>query len=299
MKRILLFAFILSTVLACSRKDERFTEDGYKYIVHVDSGGRKPQLGDYVTIELVYKTEDTVLLDTRKEGPYRFKLDHIPFKGSFESDLLLMGKGDSATFYVPADSLYKHLFVKNGVVSIPQSETPLKKGSFVMYDIKLVNVQDYVEAEQEMMLRESEMEKKEAEILSQFIVKNKIKETPDSRGIYKVQSLSGKGREADSLSTLSVFFRGRLMSGKIFNLTQKDKPYSFILGKKDVIDGWEYSMLGAREGDRFTLIIPSKHGYGAEGMIDTKTGEYIVPPYSTLVFDIIVLEIKDPSVAVK
>ena len=51
--------------------------------------------------------KDSVLRDTHKEGaPFQMLLQVPPFKGSYEEGLTMLGKGDSAKFYVSADWLF-------------------------------------------------------------------------------------------------------------------------------------------------------------------------------------------------
>jgi FKBP-type peptidyl-prolyl cis-trans isomerase FkpA len=300
MKNSILILSLLFILFACKDTKERFTPSGFRYVVHTEMNGTKPKIGDYVTLEIRCETDDTVLIDTRKIGsPYRFRLDKVPFAGSYEDGLQYIGVGDSATFYVPADSLFNHLFPDAAEKKIAQSGTKLKKGTYVRYEVKMVKVQDYVSAEQEMQMRFSQLEKEEKKMLADFITKNKITEQPDEDGLIMLFTKHGNGAPADSGKMITVFFRGRLMDGSVFNASSKDRPYQFTMGTGEVIDGWEKAFSRARNGDMFTLLMPSKLGYGEEGLLDTRSGKYIVPPYSPLIFDVVVAGVDDPSIAVK
>lgn len=298
MKKLLSSCCILLSIFACSNRNEHVTENGLRYVLHVEKGGKKPQKGDYVTMELVCHTDDTTLIDTRKLGsPFRFQLEKIPFAGSYEEGLMLLGEGDSATFFVSADSLYHSIFGEND--SIPQEETKMKKGGTILYDVKILKVQNYVEAEQEMQVRFAKMEKEEMRVLADFISRNKITDAPDSSGLYKIMTMKGNGPAVDTGKVISVYYRGRLMDGTIFNSTQKDKPTYFVPGRSQVINGWEIAFKDAHVGDRFSLIMPSKLAYGEEGLKDPATGKFIVPPYSSLIFDIAVAAVTASPVAAK
>ena len=76
------------------------TASGFTYRVYKNIDGPKPKVGDYVTIHLVNRTaDDSILFDSRKAGqPMRFRLERIPFEGSFEEGLTYISPGDSATF---------------------------------------------------------------------------------------------------------------------------------------------------------------------------------------------------------
>lgn len=300
MKQFILILSLFVLAFSCKDTKERFTPSGFRYIVHTENNGIKPKLGDYVTLEIRCESDDTVLIDTKKIGsPYRFRLDKVPFAGSYEDGLQYIGVGDSATFYVPADSLFKHLFPNAAETKIKQSDTKLKKGTYVRYEVKMLKVQDYVSAEQEMQMRYSQLEKEEKKILADFITKNNITEKPDEDGLVMLFSERGNGAPADSGKMITVYFRGRLMDGSVFNASSKDRPYQFTMGAGEVIPGWEIAFARARKGDMFTLLMPSKLGYGEDGLLDTRSGKYIVPPYSPLIFDVVVAGVDDPSIAVK
>jgi hypothetical protein len=102
-------ALIVAVAAACGKNRQQVTDNGLKYQMHQQSEGtRKGKVGDIMTLHLtLMNNKDSVLRDTHKEGaPFQMLLQVPPFKGSYEEGLTMMGKGDSATFYVSADSLF-------------------------------------------------------------------------------------------------------------------------------------------------------------------------------------------------
>lgn len=67
----------------------------------------------------------------------------------------------------------------------------------------------------------------------------------------------------------------------------KGKLYSFRLGDKKVIKGWDQGVLGMIVGGKRTLIIPSGLAYGSRGW-----GGGRIPPNAKLIFDIELFNIK-------
>jgi len=60
----------------------------------------------------------------------------------------------------------------------------------------------------------------------------------------------------------------------------------FIQGDLSTIPGWEEGISYMKKGGKARLIVPSSLAYGEEGLED------MIPPYSPVVYEIEVLEVK-------
>ena len=79
--------------------------------------------------------------------------------------------------------------------------------------------------------------------------------------------IAGTGAEAKDGDTVTVNYVGVLYkNGKEFNASWETKePFSFTLGKGEVIKGWDEGIPGMKVGGRRELIIPAALAYGAKG----------------------------------
>jgi len=86
---------------------------------------------------------------------------------------------------------------------------------------------------------------------------------------------------------VSVKYTGKLKNGTVFDSTEKHggTPIQFVLGASMVIKGWDEGVLGMKIGEKKVLDIPAEKAYGPAGIPDG-LGGYLIPPNSTLVFDV-------------
>ncbi|WP_269582506.1 FKBP-type peptidyl-prolyl cis-trans isomerase [Roseibium sp. Sym1] len=97
----------------------------------------------------------------------------------------------------------------------------------------------------------------------------------------------GTGEEANVGETVVVHYTGWLMDGTKFDSSlDRGTPFSFTLGERRVIQGWEKGVEGMQVGGKRELIIPPQLGYGAQG------AGGVIPPNATLKFEIELLEVK-------
>jgi peptidylprolyl isomerase len=77
----------------------------------------------------------------------------------------------------------------------------------------------------------------------------------------------GTGKTAKTGDTVSVQYVGSSWStGSEFDASwDKGQPFSFPLGKGQVIPGWDKGVAGMKVGGRRLLVVPPNLGYGAQG----------------------------------
>ena len=98
----------------------------------------------------------------------------------------------------------------------------------------------------------------------------------------------GSGAEALAGSRISIHYTGWLNHAK-FDSSSTRAPLKFQLGRHEVLAGWDQGIVGMRVGGKRRLTVPPSLGYG-------KTGSPggAIPPGSTLVFEIELLEATAP-----
>lgn len=100
----------------------------------------------------------------------------------------------------------------------------------------------------------------------------------------------GTGEEAHPGDLLTVNYAGTLSDGRKFDSSyDRGTPFSFVLGTGQVIRGWDEGMAGMKIGGKRRLVIPPELGYGSANV-----GNGLIPPNSTLIFEVELLKIEKP-----
>ncbi|WPK26509.1 hypothetical protein PUMCH_003864 [Australozyma saopauloensis] len=85
---------------------------------------------------------------------------------------------------------------------------------------------------------------------------------------------------------VTIHYTGTLENGKKFDSSRdRGKPFQCKIGVGQVIKGWDTAIPKLSVGTRATLTIPSHEAYGERGFPP------IIPPSSTLVFDVELLRV--------
>jgi peptidylprolyl isomerase len=63
-------------------------------------------------------------------------------------------------------------------------------------------------------------------------------------------------------NTVTVKYTGKLADGTIFDASPEDSPLSFIIGRQEVIKGFEEAVIGMSQGEAKTVVIEPDQAYG-------------------------------------
>jgi FKBP-type peptidyl-prolyl cis-trans isomerase FklB len=145
--------------------------------------------------------------------------------------------------------------------------------------------------EKDMQQKQTEQGQKNSAAGEKFLAENKTKEgvkTTASGLQYKVLK-EGNGAQPKMGDTVTVNYRGTLVDGTEFDSSfKRNQPATFPI--TGVIKGWTEALQLMKVGSKFQLFVPANLAYG-----DRSPGPQI-PPGSTLMFEVELLDVKSPQV---
>lgn len=251
---------------------ELMTKSGYKY-THVSTDGQKVKEGDFVYITIAMKGSDGTVLQEIGEGPNMPIMQMptaekpLPMPNPVVDMLMNGAIGDSMTLYMPIDSF-------------PNKSNPQMAGmEFIEYVTCIKKVKDETgykaDMEEARLKQEMDMEAvkermgevgaKTEQIIKDYNAgKLDVKTTAD--GLKYVIHTEGDGPQGETGKRASVHYYGAFMDGKMFDTSFRvGNPYTFTVGRGEVIQGWDLGIPLLKKGGSASLFIPYTLAYGEAG----------------------------------
>ncbi len=272
--------YVVGNVNSIFRKTKSGLE--YKYI---KSGKGKifPKVGDVVYFDMTYATaNDSVVFNTKSIDP-NFKMRLTPPShagGCFEEALMMMRQGDSMVFKIDAENFLKYT---HGKVNVPSY---VKKGDKFIFRIKLNEIVDGSSyAKQNAELYQYYLDQ-ENSLIERYVLDIDFPRKVTESGLNIFIISKGAGKKPVKGNLVTIDYTAGFIDGSVFDSTiERKKPFGFVIGNSEVIDGLEEAVMNMNVGNHCLLIIPFRLAYGEE-----KNG--VVAPFSTLVFEIELLDAK-------
>jgi peptidylprolyl isomerase len=267
-------AFVVAAFTGCSNNSEiKTTESGLQYFDETVGEGRDAKVGDLISINFkgwIVKDSTNLFTDWTKDStrlPYligdsyrqgqivKFVLGENAFIRGTDEGIVGMKPNGKRMIVIPSELAYG----EKGVGPVPPN-------SDLKVLIELLDVKDPVVTE------------------LWDVDQTKLK-TSES-GLMYVIIEEGEGDIATDGNVVTVHYTGFLKDGTKFDSSvERDEPFSFVVGNKQVIAGWDEGIRLLKKGGKARFVIPPSLGYG-----EITAGK--IPPNSTLLFDVELLDVK-------
>ena len=104
----------------------------------------------------------------------------------------------------------------------------------------------------------------------------------DENGIRYIIKNEGTGPKPAAGISVTAHYRGSFLDGRPFDSSyDRGEPFQFVLGRGNVIPGWDLTLQDMRKGEVRLIILPPDLAYGERG-----AGGGLIPPNTWLVFEI-------------
>ncbi len=229
---------------------------GIKYSITEPGEGKKIEEGLMVRVHYTGYFEDGEIFDNSvsRSDPFEFIAGEGMVIDGWDQAFKYLREGDKATLWIPYDLAYG----KAGRGPVPP-ETNL------MFDVEILEVRKPVQPEP-------------------FNIANK--DTLETlTGVKYIIVKEGIGEKPEEGDVVVVHYTGYLPDGTVFDSSvRREQPFKFVAGSRQVIPGWDKTIRYLNKGSKARIIVPPEMAYG-----DKKVG--IIPPSSTLIFDIELIDI--------
>jgi FKBP-type peptidyl-prolyl cis-trans isomerase FkpA len=258
----------------------------YKFIA-LGNGNQKTEVGNLMTINVNYKIADSLIfsstsVDDGKPVPHQINLP--TGVGDLMQGFMLLKEGDSVVFRIKAKDLAK--------LYNAQRPSFVNDEDYHYWEVKVVTnkTQEQIKADKEAHI--AKQNATDDAIIKQYLKDNNYttKAVTTSNGLVYIPLKAGEGESPKTGQTVTVNYTGMFIDGKKFDSNVDPTfnhltPFSFTIGKKQVIDGWDQGLQMMKKGEKGILVIPSVLGYG-------ERSNNVIPANAVLVFEVELLEIK-------
>jgi len=233
------------------------TESGLQYIDLVVGSGESPQKGDNVVVDYTGWLEDGTKFDSSVDRgtPFTFPIGMGRVIPGWDEGVSSMKVGGKRKLIIPSELAYGERGAGN---VIPPNST-------LTFEVELHEIK--------APFNDPDFDLPGEEIVT------------DS-GLRMIVHKKGEGPTPKKGQTVVAHYTGLLEDGTKFDSSHdRGKPIEFPVGEGRVIKGWDEAFMTMSKGEKRTLIIPPELGYGERG-----AGP--IPPNSTLVFEVELVDIK-------
>ncbi|HOW32342.1 MAG TPA: FKBP-type peptidyl-prolyl cis-trans isomerase, partial [Bacteroidales bacterium] len=243
-----------------------------------------------VTLSINYKTvvngEDSVLFNSDSiNQPFELKIVKPVYPGDIFEALGMMHKGDSAAFILNA----KDFFLKTAqAMKLPEG---IDSTAEMTFNIRMLKVQTMEEYQNDKAMALANKKAEATKALLEYLTKNNITVEPSATGVYVIPTKPATGRAIQKGDFAKIHFGVSLINGKkLFSTHDNDQPMTIECGQPFDTKGFDEGVAKLKEGESARIIVPGEMAFGERGR-RTMSGEELVAPYATVIYDVEVLKV--------
>lgn len=242
------------------------------------------------TLAITYRTtidgKDSVLFNSgTMSQPFELKITKPMYPGDIFEAIGMMHKGDSASFILNAGDF----FLKTA--QAPRIPEGIDSTADMIFNIRMLKVQTMDEYNIDKANALVKKKEDAASNLRDYLQKNNVTAAPSATGIYVVRQKPATGRAIQKGDFVKIHFGVSLTDGKkLFSTHDNDSPMTVEYGQPFDTKGFDEALGTLKEGETARFIVPGDMAFGERGR-RSMSGEELVAPYATVIYDVEVLDV--------
>lgn len=289
----LLMASVALIMFACSKyPGYKKSDNGFYYKFFVENTDSvKADTNFILTLQIKYQVKidgkDSVFFDSKEMNkPFQLSLQPPQFKGDVFDAFSMLHQGDSASFILNA----KDFFTKTA--QYPSVPAGIDSTSMIYFFVKVLKIESLEQMQKAAEARAMKLKAEEGGKLEAFIKAKGITATPTASGIYIIEEKAGTGRLIQKGDMVKLDFSVLTIDEKkVFSTSDRNQPITFEFGQPFDTQGLDEAIGMLKSGSKARIIVPSAMAFGEKGRRDM-SGNDLIPPFSSVIYDVNILEIK-------
>ena len=237
----------------------RSADDIFYAITTANVAGRVPKQFEYVKLYYTYtKLDGTVLDSTATNQKLPLAIPYLAYNNLLNYVVAFMKEGETASVVFPVTSASAEPTVINATLLSTRDETE--------------QVNEYIADKYKGLTF-----KKSVTGLQYLITK--MSSTGDTVKVGKTATVNYTGK---------LLYKNKTRDSNgfpIYNDQFDMGSFSFVIGSESAVAGFEEAAKLMKVGDKGIFVFPSSIGYKSRGVLNNSTGQYNIPPYSPLLFE--------------
>jgi|TARA_B110000263_G_C15182339_1_gene452163 FKBP-type peptidyl-prolyl cis-trans isomerase FklB len=194
------------------------------------------------------------------------------------------------------DAEFNHDLVQQGLNDYFNKKEPRLNNADRQVILREFNVKNSQIERDQMELATADardLSRKNKMLGQEFLDKNKLKEgvlVRERSGLQYKVIVKGSGIIPDYDDRVVIHYTGYLIDGYKFDSSYNmGTPLTLEVAR--FIPGWQEALLMMPVGSKWEIYVPYNLAYGDAGIQGSNLGEYVIPPSSTLIFEMELLAI--------
>ena len=194
------------------------------------------------------------------------------------------------------DAEFNHDLVQQGLNDYFNKKEPRLNNADRQVILREFNVKNSQIERDQMELATADardLSRKNKMLGQEFLDKNKLKEgvlVRERSGLQYKVIVKGSGIIPDYDDRVVIHYTGYLIDGyKFDSIYNMGTPLTLEVAR--FIPGWQEALLMMPVGSKWEIYVPYNLAYGDAGIQGSNLGEYVIPPSSTLIFEMELLAI--------